>query len=270
MATKYPNSIDTTSDLPSKVDGWSVVDSASINELREAIIAIEVELGINPSGSFDNLKDRVGLMEAVLSGVSAPSEAVKILVTDSDGYFVSDNVEGVLTELGVAIATIPPPQASNISLLDADGYYSSSNVEDALQELGPAIPFSASTLPIVDADGYYASSNVEGALAEVGQYKTGVVSYTSNNVSDGYKYSLIYNLPFDITVVTFTGATSSGTVDGYICINDTLDLSSYLQISTIQSTANLSIDIGAGNNVSFQPNNQSLAEDISIVLYYKR
>ena len=49
--SKYPNQIDTPSELPIVRDNIFEIGSDAINSLRSAIIQIEKTLGINPQGS---------------------------------------------------------------------------------------------------------------------------------------------------------------------------------------------------------------------------
>lgn len=59
MATQYPIDIDNNNTLPSVVDGISPVVARDHNNLKEAIIAIQTELGKNPSDTFGNVKARL-------------------------------------------------------------------------------------------------------------------------------------------------------------------------------------------------------------------
>jgi hypothetical protein len=54
MKSKYPNQIDTPSELPIVRDGITEISSDIINSLRNAIIQIEKTLGINPQGATGN------------------------------------------------------------------------------------------------------------------------------------------------------------------------------------------------------------------------
>lgn len=62
MSTKYPIKIDTSTELPIIVDLKTGIDAVVVNRLREAIIAIETELGTNPSGDQSSVKDRFNLV----------------------------------------------------------------------------------------------------------------------------------------------------------------------------------------------------------------
>lgn len=78
--TKYPNSIDTSTELPKATDNITPVMAEVVNRLREAIIAIENELGINPSSTYGTVRDR---LDAISDGYS---DGYTVVV--SDGYTV--------------------------------------------------------------------------------------------------------------------------------------------------------------------------------------
>lgn len=61
--TKYPKQIDTTIELPIIVDMRTPIIGEVINRHRDAIIAIESELGINPSKEYGNVRDRLDILE---------------------------------------------------------------------------------------------------------------------------------------------------------------------------------------------------------------
>lgn len=56
MSTNYPDSLDSFSD---KTDGTDVVYASHINNMQDALEAIELELGTTPSGSFDDVADAI-------------------------------------------------------------------------------------------------------------------------------------------------------------------------------------------------------------------
>lgn len=67
MTTKYPNQIDGIEQLPIIVDLQSEVVAAVPNAQRSAIIAIEQELGVKPSGTFGSVKDRLNSIDSTIS-----------------------------------------------------------------------------------------------------------------------------------------------------------------------------------------------------------
>lgn len=80
MTTSYPTTIDTTTELPLLVNGSSSLDGDHINTLRGAVVAVETELGTNPSGSFATVKARLDNVDATV-GVATVSGPVSLLET---------------------------------------------------------------------------------------------------------------------------------------------------------------------------------------------
>jgi hypothetical protein len=65
--SKYPGQIDNSSSLPLAVDNSTPVSASIFNKLREAIIAIELELGIKPSGSNGTVVARFNSIDISLT-----------------------------------------------------------------------------------------------------------------------------------------------------------------------------------------------------------
>ncbi len=70
MTTKYPNQIDTNTEIPLSTDLVTQVKADVTNTLRGAILSIESELGIQPSGTFSTLRARIDALEALLSALN--------------------------------------------------------------------------------------------------------------------------------------------------------------------------------------------------------
>ena len=64
MSTVYPNGIDNTITLPMAIDGQTLVNALVVNQLRDAIIAIENELGVDPSREYGTVRARLDALEA--------------------------------------------------------------------------------------------------------------------------------------------------------------------------------------------------------------
>lgn len=76
----YPTAIDGYSQLPLVVDNVSRVDAVTVNRLRSAIINIENELGVDPSGlSYETVRARLDALEDIL-------ETITVGGTDLLGY----------------------------------------------------------------------------------------------------------------------------------------------------------------------------------------
>ena len=95
--TRYPNAIDTTTtpggDLPSVRNNIDPVDAIVVNRLRDAIIAIEAELGINPSERFGTVRARLDCLEWGPCGGGGGGGTLSTI--EQDGIAVINNVETI-------------------------------------------------------------------------------------------------------------------------------------------------------------------------------
>lgn len=62
----YPAQLDSSLSLPTVTDNLSPVTGATVNRLRDAIIAVETELGTNPSGTSGTIKARLDTIESTM------------------------------------------------------------------------------------------------------------------------------------------------------------------------------------------------------------
>lgn len=69
--SKYPNSLDDSTSLPPSLDLITPVKAEVVNRLRDAILAIEVELGINPSSVFGTVDARMGDLDSRFSDIES-------------------------------------------------------------------------------------------------------------------------------------------------------------------------------------------------------
>ena len=65
--TQYPAQIDNNATLPLVVDNQTPVGGDTVNRLRDAIIAIETELGAKPSGTFATVRARMDFVEHLIT-----------------------------------------------------------------------------------------------------------------------------------------------------------------------------------------------------------
>jgi len=66
----YPASIDDASSIPPAVDISDIIDTTFINKLRSAILAIEAELGVKPSGTYTTVRARLDSLEDLINAIS--------------------------------------------------------------------------------------------------------------------------------------------------------------------------------------------------------
>lgn len=115
--TKYPQGIDTSTELPKATDLVTPVNGETVNRLREAILAIENELGIQPSGTNSTVRARLDYLDS------------RIGTTDGgtgDGENVSlvpcTYVYSLLSEIG--ISSNPGYQTLGGTLLNPSAFFS--------------------------------------------------------------------------------------------------------------------------------------------------
>jgi hypothetical protein len=68
VVSKYPISIDGNNELPLATDNVTEVRAQVVNNLRGGIIAVERELGIEPSGIYSTVRARLDALETALAG----------------------------------------------------------------------------------------------------------------------------------------------------------------------------------------------------------
>lgn len=112
----YPQDIDGYAQLPLVRNQITEIRAEHHNALRDAIVKIEQELGIQPSGSFGTVKDRLddvgdasSLIDAHLIDTADAHDASAISIIDPSDHFVSADVEGALGELASVL-----PNALNV------------------------------------------------------------------------------------------------------------------------------------------------------------
>jgi len=92
MATKYPYKIDNNTSLPDVIDNITPVKADSVNILKNAILAIENELGVKPSGVSGSVKDRFISLENIITNIEAGSFTP---AGDLDGTSTNQKVIGI-------------------------------------------------------------------------------------------------------------------------------------------------------------------------------
>jgi len=273
--TIYPTGIDGFTQLPLVSDGTSPIRADDINLVRDAIVAVETELGINPSGTFGTTKDRLEAIDTLIGALTGTEQlsADQVTIEDIDGYFDDGYVEGALRELAAAITALP---AGQVTVEDVDGYFDSATAEGVFQDIGASLSaLPADQVTLADIDGYFASSNVEGALDEVGEsilaLKTDFISGHIETAADK-AYHIGTNVPYGGTINTLTTRSEDGYADGYVTIEG-VSLGGGTNSITISedivshSTANL---FAVGNDIDFFISNNFSATDVRFTVTFER
>jgi hypothetical protein len=66
---KYPAQIDNSQSLPTAVDNLTPVQGSIFNKLRDAVLAVESELGVKPSGSYTTVRARIDNLENIIGNL---------------------------------------------------------------------------------------------------------------------------------------------------------------------------------------------------------
>lgn len=165
--TKYPAQIDTITELPTIVDNTTPLRAITINRLRDAIFAIETELGVKPRGSSSTVKARLDTIDSTLSidfieingDLGGTASSPKIIgIRGNPISTVSPTIGDVLVWSGIAWV---PESASDASTFlaagDLDGYPYTQTViglrDNPITNIDPLDGYS-----LVFSDGYWVPS----------------------------------------------------------------------------------------------------------------
>jgi hypothetical protein len=102
MTTSYPAAIDTTTSLPTITNDSTDVSGDLINSIRDAVLAVETELGISPKGTYATLKARLDAIGTGGSSITwandlAGSSDTSQTVVSLQSGAVSINTSGLFT-----------------------------------------------------------------------------------------------------------------------------------------------------------------------------
>lgn len=95
--TVYPIEIDSSLNLPEAVDAISAVNAQTINRLREAIIAIETELGVKPSNVYGTVRQYLDSLNSTIETLNDDIQAIVDFTAAGDlaGTPTSQTVVGI-------------------------------------------------------------------------------------------------------------------------------------------------------------------------------
>lgn len=87
----YPDVIENEVQLPRVYDGITKISANTINRLRDAILRIEEELGVNPSGSYPTVSERLDALQSSVGGDLTEIEN-RIFYLETQVSALSDNL----------------------------------------------------------------------------------------------------------------------------------------------------------------------------------
>jgi len=213
----YPNQIDNSTSIPVATDGVTPVNAEAVNRLRDAVIAIESENGVNPSGTYGTVRARLDALEAGGGGGGSPLE-------------IQDNgtpVDTSVTTINFIGTTIANPSSGVVDVTVSGGGSTASQVQETISVTSPGqTSFTLSQVPI-QASGVMMFLN--GSKLEEG------VEYSNTPLTATVTYSGLVSLVitdivefwylFDASVVPATNLqvkNDGTTIDSAVTIIDTV------------------------------------------------
>lgn len=234
MATQYPGAIDTSVTLPLVYDLISPVLADDHNRLRNAIVAIQNELGTNPSGTYGTLKDRNDALDTLLNTIVAyimSLSAYQISIADLDGYYASTTVEDALREIAIDVEALALSVTNTIGAAE-DGDYTDGLFTDfatttptgtavdrfneVLKELAPQPAPNLSDISYTSAAGAagklsFGASNAISGYTNVGNLSgEGALDYNGTFPNGSTARRGIYSATFGSKTGDLAGAVTAG------------------------------------------------------------
>jgi hypothetical protein len=237
--TVYPAQIDTNTTLP-KADNLTPVNALVYNRLQEAIIAIEQELGVKPSGIYSTVRTRLDTLDNTINNLNAVKLGGDIggtvtipLVIGLQGRPLSNSLPGL----------------NNVIIWDGISWKPGPN-EGLPGPPGPQGP-AGSSLPHNLLDGLQGGNSIDGYYHLTSQEHTWLIDgYTAGywSQSKGGTNQTSYSTG-DLLYANGSGNLTklNATTDGYILTLDA-GLPSWKTI-TIPNSAKITITSGAYTSV---------------------
>lgn len=181
--TKYPLQIDSTTELPKATDLVTPVKAEVVNRQRDAILAVENELGIEPSGTFSTVAARfddmdVRITEAAASGGGGSGEGV--IVSKAKTYRATSLLGGV-----VSVAQIITWGSTSSRVTTARATINATSLSPSIA--GHFMVCGQLTLtPTIDS--------VKGVLIEV--LANGIVIHSASDLGSVWQVSVEKSIPF--------------------------------------------------------------------------
>lgn len=230
MSTVYPNSIDNTITLPLAIDGQTLVNALAVNQIRDAVIAIENELGVDPSREYGTVRARLDALEAGGGGggggnlISVEKNGLTVVSALRFLNFTGTNT--TVTDSGSGRATISIA-APSLPSVGQNGYVAIASGGDLTylggSSIGQALTWNGSSWIASTVNGTL-FTEVQGTITTTNSTPTNLLTYTptidgtynvtvkiaaKNNVNNnGNIYTIVGGFKRISGVITQLGSTS--------------------------------------------------------------
>ncbi len=228
--TLYPSAIDSSNELPLSVDNVTPIRSEVVNRIREAVLAVETELGVQPSSTFTTVRDRLDDFSARIADLAEQVEGMQI----AGGGSVRVKENGV-----TKVVT-----ATTMDFLSGATITASGNT--ALITIASGLPGQLTADNTTSGNNIVVSSGDEIKLASADG--TGfILSFETDATANGGDIHIIGQSGNSIgtnnggNIYITPGIGTNGGIDGYTICGGNLQASSILLETTLNNEYNNSI-----------------------------
>lgn len=222
----YPTDFDGYNTIPVLRDSIDEIKAIDNNRLRSAIINIEQELGLQPSGTYstvatrlDEIGDTRALHLSHIADTDSAHAASAISVADTLDIFFEDDVEGVLEEIGSLVPAQPDFIGADSSKVPNsgipnwfDGYlsksvYNVSSSDSVLLRSQPSTAVGVRGIQIIDVS----SNTTSGTGAKLklsGGVGSEFISWQAPGESDGVTVAVSSMAAGDVLTLSSGGNTT--------------------------------------------------------------
>ena len=176
MATIYPAQIDLSITLPLVIDNVTIYNATVINRLQAAIIAVETELGVKPSGTYSTVRARLDAMQAEINS-GGPSGGAVQLGGDLGGM---NNAPRVIGFQGIPVSTTMPLLGQTwvfegVSWVPGTNFYAQNITTTGQITSGPMLS-TTDTTGLLTLNGKFIVNSISGSPA-VSDPSQGIIYY---------------------------------------------------------------------------------------------
>ncbi len=251
MTTNYPDSIDNNITLPPSTDNLTPVAASVVNALRDAIVAVEKELGVKPSTIYGTVRSRLDTLESIITGggggtPTGPASG------DLGLSYPSPKVIGIQ---GRPIASTAPSDGYILTWSATDGYWEP-KAAPAGFSAGGDLRGSATSQQVISLTGLGGLVNIPSASLEFGAHsgvaQSGLIRLGNvEQIATNIITSRNYTNTGDVSIIS-----TDGSLDLYFGSNSMVTQIAGYYVNLLASAGNslavISGHIQSGVNSGFQ------------------
>jgi hypothetical protein len=223
----FPALLDNTTSIPLAIDNVVSINANAFNTLRQAIIAIEGELGVKPSGIYGTVKSRLNTYDTLFniqgdptnSATLGPAQDGYILTWDGYAFIPSPALSGSFSAGGDLTGS-----DTNQTVIGIQGVLVSSGAPTTGQVLTAISGTSANWQTPAPGSSFTAGGDLFGT--NTSQTVIGIDGYSITPLSDGYLFYSGTGLSWKTITIPST-FTLGGDVQGNSSANTLVNIDGY-------------------------------------------